>query len=101
MDIEIMSSTDEYQALQAEQGVARQAHITEKLALWLQGVPPPALPDGVEEKRVGAGGVALFCDVNMEAASVQRVLSYCKLDSPEAPIAAALDDAALVDAAVL
>lgn len=38
LDVEIMSSTDEYQVLQAEQGVARQAHITEKLALWLQGV---------------------------------------------------------------
>ena len=39
----------------------------------------------VAKHAYGKGSLALFCDINMEAATVQRVLSYCRQCSLDAP----------------
>ena len=39
----------------------------------------------VAKHAYGNGSLALFCDINMEAATVQRVLSYCRQCSLDAP----------------
>ena len=41
----------------------------------------------------GEGSIALFCDINMESATVQRVLGYCRLCTPDVPA----DAVALLD----
>ncbi|KOO30606.1 ankyrin repeat domain-containing protein 49 [Chrysochromulina tobinii] len=55
----------------------------------------------VAKHAYGNGSLALFCDINMEAATVQRVLSYCRqcsLDAP--PDAVASLDASTFEAAL-
>ena len=39
----------------------------------------------IAKHSYGDGSLALFCDINMESATVQRVLGYCKLSTPDAP----------------
>ena len=39
----------------------------------------------VAKKGFGEGFMALFCDINMQAPTVQRVLGFCRLCSPDLP----------------
>ena len=39
----------------------------------------------VAKRTCGAGSFTLFCDINMESETVQRVLAYCKHCSPDTP----------------
>ena len=57
----------------------------------------------IARRAYGAGSLMLFCDINMEPETVQRVLGYVKQCSPDAPIdsVARLDSAAYTEASTL